>query len=231
MELFKTIGYTLGYALHPQRCVSCDKWLYEDEKVLCISCRHDLSLVDVSYNSHFLDLLFFGRINWTESISLLNFNKKGVAQALIHQLKYKGRQDIGVFLARWLTPMLIENGLFAEIQAVVPVPLHPKKERKRGYNQLTTFGKTLADIYQVPYVDKVLVRAYDHSTQTRLDRFKRWENVKDIFDVREVETLKNKHILLIDDVITTGATLEACVRALSKIEGITLSLLTIAKAA
>lgn len=220
----------LSYALHPQRCVSCDEGLYEGENFLCLSCRHHLSLVDAVYNSKSHDLLFFGRISLNGSFSLLNFNKKGVAQDLIHQLKYRGRQDIGRFLAEWFSPLLIENKVFNNIQAIVPVPLHPRKLKKRGYNQLTTFCEKLSEVYGVPFVNNVLIRTVDHSTQTHLDRIRRWKNVNDIFDVQQSYLLRDKHVLLVDDVITTGATIEACVGALKKIEGVKISLLTIAKA-
>lgn len=220
----------LTYALHPKCCVSCDVGLYKDEKILCVSCRHHLSLNNPNYNSDSLNLLFFGRISLQSSFALLNFNKKGVAQELIHQLKYRSRQDVGQFIAEWLGPSLKEEGVFENFQAIIPVPLHPRKLKKRGYNQLTTFCEHLSKMYGVPVVNDVLIRVVDHSTQTRLDRFTRWKNVSDIFDVTQTHTLKNQHVLLVDDVITTGATIEACANALRKIEGIKISLLTIAKA-
>ncbi|MDP2059547.1 MAG: phosphoribosyltransferase family protein [Flavobacteriaceae bacterium] len=161
---------------------------------------------------------------------MLYFRKSGKVQNIIHNLKYHGREDAGILLANWFGHELLEEERFQIIDAIVPVPLHKKKLRQRGYNQLTAFGNRLSEIYQRPYVEDVLVRKYANTSQTFKDAFSRWMNVKEIFDVQNTEILTNKHILLIDDVITTGATLEACAISLLKINGVKISILTLAKA-
>ena len=203
----------------------------KEEKKICIACRHDLPIVDLSLNnSDFLNLVFYGRLSLQESASLFYFRKSGKVQNIVHNLKYHGREDVGKLLADWFGYELLEEKRFQTIDAIVPVPLHKKKLRQRGYNQLTTFGLRLAEIYQKPYVEDVLIRKYANTSQTFKDAFSRWMNVKEIFDVQNIEKLAHKHVLLIDDVVTTGATLEACALSLQKIPGVKISILTMAKA-
>jgi len=214
--------FDFKFLFFPEFCLGCNVLLIKEEKKICITCRHDLPAIDLKLNnSDFLNLVFYGRVTLQESASLLYFRKSGKVQNIIHNLKYKGREDVGILLAK---------KRFQTIDAIVPVPLHKKKLRQRGYNQLTTFGMRLAEIYQKPYVEDVLVRKYANTSQTFKDAFSRWMNVKEIFDVQNTEILTNKHVLLIDDVITTGATLEACSIALLKINGVKISILTLAKA-
>lgn len=223
--------YDIKFLFFPNYCLGCDALLIKEEGNICLTCRHDLPTIDLSLNnSNFLDLVFYGRVSLEESASLLYFRKSGKVQNIVHNLKYHGREDVGVFLADWFGFVLLEERRFQTIDAIIPVPLHKKKLRQRGYNQLSTFGKRLAKIYQKPYVEDVLVRKYANTSQTFKDAFSRWMNVKEIFDVQNVEELKNKHVLLIDDVVTTGATLEACALSLHKIPGVKISILTMAKA-
>lgn len=223
--------FDFKFLFFPEFCLGCNVLLIKEEKKICITCRHDLPAIDLKLNnSDFLNLVFYGRVTLQESASLLYFRKSGKVQNIIHNLKYKGREDIGILLANWFGYELLAEKRFQTIDAIVPVPLHKKKLRQRGYNQLTTFGMRLAEIYQKPYVEDVLVRKYANTSQTFKDAFSRWMNVKEIFDVQNTEILTNKHVLLIDDVITTGATLEACSIALLKINGVKISILTLAKA-
>ena len=128
----------------------------------------------------------------------------------MHRLKYKGNQEIGTFIGDWLGENMLLSERFHDIDCIIPVPLHYKKQRKRGYNQVSTFGISLSKILKIPYYEGVLQRKTATNTQTKLIRFDRWKNVKELFHVENTNELSNKHILLIDDIITTGATLEAC---------------------
>jgi ComF family protein len=223
--------FDFKFLIFPEFCLGCNALLIKEEKKICITCRHDLPAIDLKLNnSDFLNLVFYGRVTLQESASLLYFRKSGKVQNIIHNLKYHGREDVGILLANWFGFELLEEKRFQTIDAIVPVPLHKKKLRQRGYNQLTTFGKRLSEIYQKPYVEDVLVRKYANTSQTFKDAFSRWMNVKEIFDVQNPEKLTNKHVLLIDDVVTTGATLEACALSLQKIPGVKISILTMAKA-
>jgi ComF family protein len=131
-------------------------------------------------------------------------------------------------LGLWLGHELAETERFSAVDAIIPVPLHPKKQRSRGYNQAQHIALGLADALDLPVVDNALVRSKFSETQTRKSKFKRWENVESIFDLKQPERLENKHILLVDDVVTTGSTLEACAQRLSSIEGCKVSIATLA---
>lgn len=227
----KSWFYDLKFLFFPDYCLGCNSLLIKEEKKICINCRHDIPAVDLSLNnSDFLNLVFYGRVTLQESASLLYFRKSGKVQNIIHNLKYHGREDVGGLLADWFGHELVEERRFQTIDVIVPVPLHKKKLRQRGYNQLTTFGKRLSEIYQKPFVEDILIRKYANSSQTFKDTFSRWMNVKEIFDVQNAEKLVHKHVLLIDDVVTTGSTLEACAISLLKIQGVKISILTMAKA-
>jgi len=173
---------------------------------------------------------FYGKIEIEHASALLYFNKKGIVQELIHNLKYKGQQEIGLILGNWYVEDLKELKLKTPFDIIIPVPLHKRKFRERGYNQVTTFGKALSEGLAITYDDTVLYRKKYSKTQSKKNLIGRSENIENIFDVLSTERYQNKHLLLIDDVLTTGATLEACSRALLKIPGVKISIICMAMA-
>lgn len=173
---------------------------------------------------------FYGKIDIQFASTFLYFNKKGMVQELIHNLKYKGHEEIGTVLGNWYAEDLREIQLAIPFDVVIPVPLHPKKFKERGYNQVTTFGKALAEGLKIPYNDSVLYRKKYSKTQSKKNLLGRSENIENIFDAVLTEENQNKHFLIVDDVLTTGATLEACSRALLKIPGAKLSIVCMAMA-
>ena len=172
--------------------------------------------------------MFYGRVPIKQATALLWFKKKSIVQQLLHNLKYKSHEDIGLFLGEWLGEELSEKKTYQSIEVVVPVPLHKLRQRKRGYNQVHTFAKAIADKLQVECNTSVLQKTKATETQVFKDRLKRWNDDNTIFSVSNTNDFKGKHILLVDDVITTGATIEACANALLKIEGIKISVATMA---
>jgi ComF family protein len=156
------------------------------------------------------------------------FAKGGKVQHLMHQLKYKGKKEIGVYLGTLLGNELKMSPFYADVGVIIPVPLHPKRKRKRGYNQSEMIARGLAQSLDRPYDIHTIVRTYASETQTKKSRFRRWENVKEIFDLKDYQHLINRHVLLVDDVVTTGATLEACATMLLQIPGIKISVATLA---
>lgn len=173
---------------------------------------------------------FYGKINIEHASALLYFNKKGIVQELIHNLKYKGHEEIGTVLGNWYVEDLKELILETPFDVVIPVPLHPKKFRERGYNQVTTFGETLAKGLNITYDTTILYRKIYSKTQSKKNLSGRSDNIENIFDVSTTEENHNKHFLIVDDVLTTGATLEACSRALLKIPGAKISIACMAMA-
>jgi len=171
-----------------------------------------------------------GRANITLAASFCSFDKGGCLQHLLHQLKYKGNREVGRKMGNLFGYELIQNPLYDDIDALIPVPLHPKKERKRGFNQSVEICNGMSEMMNRPIILGNLVRELYTSSQTRKGRFERWENVSGIFNVKNETPLIGMHLLLVDDVVTTGATLEACCEPLLKIPGVRVSIATIASA-
>jgi ComF family protein len=165
---------------------------------------------------------FYGRIPLEYASAFIYFHKKGIVQELIHNLKYKGQE--------WYVADLIDSEILKTVDEIIPVPLHKRKLRERGYNQLTLFGKTLSNYFNTPYNPNVLIRKVYSKTQSKKNLLNRSEGIETIFDVVFSEKDHNKHFLLIDDVLTTGSTLEACSRALLKIPGAKISIVCMAMA-
>ena len=169
-----------------------------------------------------------GRVPLEKAASFLYYHQSGKAKQLIHELKYRNNQKVGFFIAEWFGSQLAKAEEFNDFDCIIPVPLHQKKLKKRGYNQLTKFGERLAELLQIDYVENLLKRVSFTNTQTKKKRLDRFQNTSSKFVLEDLETLQNKHILLIDDVVTTGATLEACCKELLKVDGVKISIATMA---
>ena len=172
--------------------------------------------------------MFWGRIPLKQAYSWLIFNKHGRVQKLFHELKYKGKKEVGFYLGQSLGRALKKIEVFEPPDLIIPVPLHWRKERKRGYNQSDLIAQGLSTTIGISVNNFCLQRNLDSETQTHKKRYARWENVKTIFSVKQPNKLKGKHLLLVDDVVTTGSTLEACAQQLLCIEGVSVSIVTAA---
>jgi ComF family protein len=215
----------------PVTCASCGKTLYKNENNICTYCLYHLPKSNFHLtNDNPVAKIFWGRINIQSAAAFYTFNKGGKVQQLIHQLKYKGQQQVGISLGKLYGHELRNCADFKSVDVIIPVPLHAKKQRKRGYNQSACFAEGLAETMRLAVDSNVLFRSASSETQTKKSRFTRWKNVESIFHVKNEQRILNKHILLVDDVITTGATLEACAQALLKVKGVTVSVATIAYA-
>lgn len=217
--------------LFPKTCPGCENLLLENESTICTHCRHDMP-----FTLHHLNpenetaKKFYGRLPVEHASSMVYFHKEGIVQQLIHNLKYRGREDVGTLMGQWYAQDLKNVEALASVDEVIPVPLHKKKLRERGYNQVAAFGKALAEGIGVPYNENILLRTSYTKTQTKKNIAARAEIIGSAFDVAFSDNDTGKHFLLIDDVITTGATLESCGRALLKIPGAKVSIVTIAYA-
>ncbi|CAN5464479.1 ComF family protein [soil metagenome] len=217
--------------IFPQVCVSCSKSLYKYEQTICTYCIYHLPKTNFHLdNDNPIAKIFWGRINIHSAGAFYGFNKGGKVQHLIHQLKYKGRKEVGFTVGKLYGHELKKSEQFNTVDIVIPVPLHKKKIKKRGYNQSESFAEGLAVSMDATTDFNVLFRAQESETQTKKSRFNRWQNVESIFQLKDLSSLEGKHVLLVDDVVTTGATLEACAQTLQQIPGIKISVATIAYA-
>jgi len=175
-----------------------------------------------------VEKIFWGRLPLVAASSYLYFTKDSLLQHLLHSFKYKGNKDIGFYFGRCMGGNFLRSNRFNHIDALIPLPLHPKKEKKRGYNQATVLCDGIAEIMQIPVLKNAVLRPTATDTQTHKNRIRRWENIEGKFLLANNHLITQKHVLLIDDVVTTGATLEACGHELLKAGGVQLSIATLA---
>jgi len=214
---------------YPEICLCCKDPLTTNEQSICLKCRHDLPLTNFTREkNNLVEKIFYGRFPIEEATSLFYFLKKGKVQQLMHELKYNNQQQIGNLIGNWLGEEILESKRFNDVDCIIPVPLHKKKKKIRGYNQVSTFGKSLSFKLNIPFYEDVLIKTSSTKTQTKKLRFDRWKNAEHQFIIKNKELIKNRHILLIDDIITTGATLEACLNTLEKSDNTKVSIATMA---
>ncbi len=220
----------LVHLFYPRVCLTCGTALVKNEEVLCTGCLYDIPRTNFhKERENPVSQLFWGRIPVEYATAFFYFNKGSKYQKLLHELKYKGYQQIGLVMGQHMGYAL-NTSVFSFADCIVPVPLHRAKQKKRGYNQSELIARGMATIMGKPMISENLYRAVNTDTQTRRSRYERWENVSDIFSVLDPEKLKNKHIIIVDDVVTTGSTLEASVHALHRCEGVKVSVVAMAVA-
>lgn len=211
----------------PEACKACSNHLFDNELQICTNCRHNLPLTDFHDDQdNAVHKILYGRVKLEHATALLHFSKKGIVQQLMHNLKYRGHQDIGKLLGDWLGNDLKQLDSYSNIDVVIPVPLHKAKLKSRGFNQVDKFGIALANALNAEYNPFVLIKTTNTKSQVFKDRLKRNADQSTNFKIVNGTRLENKHILIVDDIITTGATIEDCANTLLEINGITLSLAT-----
>ncbi len=215
--------------IYPNLCLCCDKVMITGEKYICTTCIVGLPRTHYHLTKENpVEQLFWGRIPIEKATSFFTFQKGSRYQIIMHYLKYKGLRGIGVEMGRIFAAELNKTSYFNDIDFLVPVPLHPKKERKRGYNQSLAIVEGMAINIKGKIVSDNLHRKSHTESQTRKGRYERWENVSTLFGVYSPEEFNGKHILLIDDVVTTGSTLEACAQTLKNCKNTKVSIATLA---
>ena len=217
--------------IFPRICSGCGNSLWKHENILCDTCFYHLPRTNFHlYEDNPVNRIFWGRVEILSATSFLLFNKGSKVQNIIHDLKYKDRKDIGVFLGAEFGKLLKSCPPYSLSGLIIPVPLHRKKYLQRGYNQSEQFGIGLSSSMGIPCIPHLLQRKFANETQTHKSRFLRWKNVSDSFYISDPGGIAGARILLVDDVVTTGATLESCISVLSSVPGVSISVATIAYA-
>jgi ComF family protein len=217
--------------LFPRLCYACGDHLVRNENIICTNCYIQIPRT----NYHLADdnpvaQLFWGRCPLSKAAAFSFYTKGSRIRKLIHNLKYKGVREVGYELGKIYGKSLKASGFTEDIDLIIPVPLHPSKQRKRGFNQSEYISAGLSETTGIPVELKSLFRITVSDTQTKRSRYERWMNVEGIFMVKDSEKLMGKHILIVDDVITTGSTLEACAGELLKIDNVRVSVAALAVA-
>lgn len=215
----------------PRQCATCSKILQEGEEVLCLKCNMDMPRTNYHcVKDNPVERMFWGRFPLERATSYFFYRKGSDFRHILHQLKYGGRKDYGETMGRFMAAELMLTDFFREVDVIVPVPLHPRKQQKRGYNQSECIARGISAVTGIGIDTSTVVRTKHTETQTRKFTYERWENVEGIFLLRQPGHFTGKHILIIDDVLTTGATITACADAFQGVEGVRISILTLAMA-
>ena len=217
------------HLLFPEYCPGCSGNLGKNEKLICTGCLLKLPKANLaSMKDNPVEKLFWGRIEIERAAAFLQFSKGGMTQRLLHDLKYRGNQDLGEKLGRLMADDFADHGWADDIDEIIPVPLHPRKMKLRGFNQAKCIADGMSEIWEKPVSTGNLIRKIHNPTQTKKSRYARWQNTSNIFEVKNPHEFECKHLVLVDDVVTTGSTIEACAMQLNKIDGVKVSVASVA---
>ena len=213
--------------IFPRRCAVCGEVLSRQERYICLNCLYTLPKIEAHHKIE-IEQTFWGKVDIERAASFMYYRKGSPYNALMHKLKYDNSPEVGTYIAEMAAKELLESDFFNGITRIVPLPLSKSKQRKRGYNQSEYIAKGVSNVTGIPIDTRLIVRDIPNETQTHKNRDERWENVKDIFSVTIPYTLNNEHILLVDDILTTGATLCSCATTMRKWYNCKVSIFTLA---
>lgn len=217
--------------VYPHCCVVCGESLVQGEQFICLSCLHNMPKTNYHLQiENPVEKRFWGKVDLVRGTSFFHFHKGSDFQQLLYELKYKGNKELGEVVGRYAAVDLLEDPDFADIDVIVPVPLHANRLKERGYNQSEWIARGLAAVMHKPIDASHLIRMLPSSTQTRKTVYERYMNMEGIFQLNDPGVFEHKHVLLVDDVLTTGSTLEACILAIQHSEGVRVSIFTLAVA-
>jgi len=225
MNILKEIKESLLHLAFPHVCAGCGNDILDTDNLLCLDCISGLPQTGFQqYDDNPVEKAFWGRIPVAHATAQYYFTKDSLMQQLMHQFKYRGNRELGLYLGRLMGADLLQLQKFSNIEALVPLPLFAAKEKQRGYNQAAVLCYGIAEEMNIPVVKDAVARAQYTESQTKKTRVERWQNIEGRFELVNASAISGRHILLVDDVITTGATLEACGRALLQAQNVQLSI-------
>ena len=226
--MLKSLLSDFLHLIYPHNCEGCGSDTLNQDSFLCAKCLYQLphtGFIEKADNP--LERKLYGRLNVQHAGAGFYFSKDGLLQHLVAQLKYKNNKEMGLYLGKLLGYQLMDCKRFDDVEILIPLPLNRKKENKRGYNQSEMICQGIASVWKRPIVTDAISRVINTATQTKKNRSDRWENVDGVFAVTNPEKLKGKHIALLDDIITTGASIDACGNELLKVSGVKLSIISV----
>lgn len=210
MTMMSILNYFLDL-FYPKLCICCGNRLIVEEQFICLHCMYNLPKTNhLSSECNKLEDFFAGRFPFVKISAFAYFVKGGSIQKIVHEIKYKNNPKLGIYIGKLCGKDIIKDSNFENIDYIVPIPLHKERLRKRGYNQSLMIAKGISEVTRKPINSDNLIRIIDNPSQTKNSRFSRWKNAEGIFEIKDKSIFENKHILLIDDVITTGSTVEVC---------------------
>jgi len=229
MQAVTNLIHDFARLFFPHHCAGCGADTVNRESALCVRCLHALPVTNFHlYAGNPVEQQFSGRVLPVSAMAYCYFTRGAMMQELLHRVKYKGHTELGRLLGRMMGKALQESNRFEGIDALVPLPLHRAKERARGYNQAAVLCEGLSEVLRLPIIKDAVIRLSSTDTQTHKNRIERWQNMQGMFKLAQPRLIVGKHLLLVDDVITTGATMDACARALMEAEGVRLSVAALA---
>jgi len=229
--VIKEIFAGLADMAWPNLCLLCEHPLMSGEQYVCLNCLYELpTIFEASFRENKTADRFLGKIEFERAASGFRYTKDSSIQKALELLKYKGEKEIGRCLSRVSALRLSEQGFFKDIDALIPVPLHKKKQKKRGYNQSEWIAKGISEVTSIPVNTDILGRTVHNASQTTKNLWHRWGNAQGLFELKSTVGCSGMHLLLVDDVLTSGSTLEACGQALLQIPDVRISFFALALA-
>jgi ComF family protein len=218
-----------SHIFFPHICIGCGSDLLDKNQIICFHCNNTLPSTRFEiYPDNPVEKIFWGRATIQSATSQYYFTKDSVLQQILHQLKYKGKKEVGTYFGRIMGESICESSRFVDVDAIIPLPLFASREKKRGYNQAAVLAEGISSVVKLPVIKNCIERISATQTQTQKNRIERWQNMSGRFRVKNKEDIDGKHILLVDDVITTGATLDACVNEILSEGNVRISIATLA---
>jgi ComF family protein len=229
MNSLTPIIRSLLHLFFPNTCCGCGTDLLGEKNLFCVYCHGAMPLTRFEFfSSNPIEKIFWGRVEIIAAAAHLYFTTGSAVQLSLHLLKYKGRKEIGIYFGQQMGTSLIHSQRFNDCEIIIPLPLFATREKKRGYNQASLIAEGISRKLKIPVITNSVIRVKKTETQTHKSRIERWKNMEATFEIRNVGQIVNKHILLVDDVVTTGASLEACASVLLSVPGMKVSIACLA---
>ncbi len=225
---FSDIKESLLHLAFPHVCEGCGSDILQTKHMLCVHCIAALPQTNFHlFDNNPVEKIFWGRVPLVHATAQYYFTKESLMQRLMHQFKYKGNKELGLYMGSLMAQAILAPNRFQSVDLIIPLPLFAAKEKRRGYNQAEILCNGMAEIMKLPVIKKAIIRTKHTESQTNKNRVERWQNMEGRFELVNEKAINGKHILLVDDVVTTGATLEACSREILKAQNVQLSIATL----